>query len=113
MSTTPPLGQGAGYGIVLGLGFFFAFAMILVTWMLKRYNAEVQTSEMFSTAGHSVKSGLVASSVVSSWTWSATLLRTFSGFLADSQILTWYQRVLLWCTNMVSVARMLLDPCYV
>ena len=46
--------------------------------MLKRYNNEVQTSEMFSTAGRTVKSGLVASAVVSSWTWAATLLQSSS-----------------------------------
>ena len=43
-----------------------------------RYNNELQTSELFSTAGRTVKSGLVASAVVSSWTWAATLL-TSSG----------------------------------
>lgn len=41
-----------------------------------RYNNELQTSEMFSTAGRTVKSGLVASAVVSSWTWAATLLQS-------------------------------------
>lgn len=46
------------------------------TYVLKRYNSEVQTSEMFSTAGRTVKSGLVASAVVSSWTWAATLLQS-------------------------------------
>ncbi|KAI9771135.1 MAG: hypothetical protein M1840_002486 [Geoglossum simile] len=72
----PPLSQGFGYGIVLGLGFAFAFGMILTTWVLKRYQNEVQTSEMFSTAGRTVRSGLVASAVVSSWTWAATLLQS-------------------------------------
>ena len=72
----PPLSQSVGYGIVLGLGFLFAFGMILTTYVLKRYNYEVQTSEMFSTAGRTVKSGLVASAVVSSWTWAATLLQS-------------------------------------
>lgn len=43
-----------------------------------RYQQEVQTSEMFSTAGRSVKSGLVAAAVVSSWTWAATLLQSTS-----------------------------------
>ena len=76
MATTPPLSQSVGYGIVLGLGFLFAFGMILTTWVLKRYQNEVQTSEMFSTAGRTVKSGLVASAVVSSWTWAATLLQS-------------------------------------
>ena len=76
MAASPPLGTSVGYGIVLGLGFLFAFGMILTTWILKRYQNEVQTSEMFSTAGRTVKSGLVASAVVSSWTWAATLLQS-------------------------------------
>ncbi|KAL5371344.1 hypothetical protein DPSP01_014327 [Paraphaeosphaeria sporulosa] len=74
--TDPPLSQAVGYGVVIGLGFAFAFFMILTTFVLKRYNYELQTSEMFSTAGRSVKSGLVASAVVSSWTWAATLLQS-------------------------------------
>ncbi|KAA6415502.1 MAG: urea active transporter [Lasallia pustulata] len=72
----PPLSQGTGYGVVLGLGFAFALGMILTTWVLKRYRNELQTSEMFSTAGRSVKTGLVAAAVVSSWTWAATLLQS-------------------------------------
>ncbi|KAI6306176.1 hypothetical protein MCOR29_002252 [Pyricularia oryzae] len=78
MSTHVPaaLDQGTGYGIVLGLGALFAFGMIFVTFVLKRYNAERQTSEMFNTAGRTVKSGLVGSAVVSSWTWAATLLQS-------------------------------------
>ncbi|PBP20277.1 putative urea active transporter 1 [Diplocarpon rosae] len=76
MPIAPPLNVGWGYGIVIGLGAVFALGMILVTWVLKRYNQELQTSEMFSTAGRTVKSGLVASAVVSSWTWAATLLQS-------------------------------------
>jgi len=33
---------------------------------------------MFSTAGRTVKSGLVSAAVVSSWTWAATLLQSSS-----------------------------------
>jgi hypothetical protein len=91
-----PLGQAWGYGIVLGIGFLFALGMVhdrhhtciegsrlttvqvFITWVLRRYNNELQTSEMFSTAGRTVKSGLVASAVVSSWTWAATLLQSSS-----------------------------------
>ncbi|KAK8061685.1 hypothetical protein PG994_008051 [Apiospora phragmitis] len=73
---TPPLEPGVGYGIVLGLGFAFALGMILTTFILKRYNSELVTSEMFNTAGRTVKSGLVGSAVVSSWTWAATLLQS-------------------------------------
>ncbi|KAF1940091.1 hypothetical protein EJ02DRAFT_504381 [Clathrospora elynae] len=69
-----------GYGIVLGVGFLFALGMVFfMTWVLKRYNNEVQTSEMFSAAGRTVNSGLVASAVVSSWTWAATLLQSTYG----------------------------------
>lgn len=39
-------------------------------------SSKVQTSEAFSTAGRTVKSGLVAAAVVSSWTWAATLLQS-------------------------------------
>ncbi|KIM98023.1 hypothetical protein OIDMADRAFT_83017, partial [Oidiodendron maius Zn] len=76
MAIAPPLNVGWGYGVVLGIGALFALGMILVTWILKRYNHELQTSEMFSTAGRTVKSGLVASATTSSWTWAATLLQS-------------------------------------
>ena len=76
MATTPPLSTATGYGVIVGLGFLFSFGMILTTFVLKRYNNELQTSEMFNTAGRTVKSGLVASAVVSSWTWAATLLQS-------------------------------------
>ncbi|KAF2137377.1 uncharacterized protein K452DRAFT_321803 [Aplosporella prunicola CBS 121167] len=76
MDVAPPLSQAYGYGIVVGLGFLFSLGMILTTWILKKYQGEEQTSEMFSTAGRTVKSGLVSSAVVSSWTWAATLLQS-------------------------------------
>ncbi|KAL8944114.1 MAG: hypothetical protein Q9211_000705 [Gyalolechia sp. 1 TL-2023] len=76
MAASPPLSQAVGYGVVIGLGFLFALGMILTTYVLKRYRNEVQTSEMFATAGRTVKSGLVSSAVVSSWTWAATLLQS-------------------------------------
>ena len=51
---------------------------MLTTYVLRKYNNELQTSEAFSTAGRTVKSGLVSSAVVSSWTWAATLLQSSS-----------------------------------
>ncbi|EXJ82174.1 hypothetical protein A1O1_08243 [Capronia coronata CBS 617.96] len=75
-SVSPPLSEAFGYGILIGLGIAFALFMIVATWALKRYHNEVQTSEAFNTAGRTVKSGLVASAVVSSWTWAATLLQS-------------------------------------
>ncbi|KAJ5248716.1 sodium/proline symporter [Penicillium chermesinum] len=66
--------EGVGYGIVIGVGAIFAIGMSLTSWLLSRYMNEVQDSEMFMTAKHSVKSGLTASAVVSSWTIATTLL---------------------------------------
>lgn len=73
-----PLPQGAGYGIIVGLGLAFSLGMILTTFVLRRYQKEIITAEEFSTAGRSVKTGLVATAVVSSWCWSATLLTSSS-----------------------------------
>jgi SSS family transporter len=53
-----------------------ASEIIVLMCIHHRYNAELQTSEMFSTAGRRVKSGLVSAAVVSSWTWAATLLQS-------------------------------------
>ncbi|KAF7544245.1 hypothetical protein G7046_g9823 [Stylonectria norvegica] len=69
-----PLSPGVGYGIVIGVGAAFALGMSIVSWALSRYMNEIQDSEMFMTAKHSVKTGLTASAVVSSWTIATTLL---------------------------------------
>lgn len=75
MSTyTPPLPQGAGYAVVVGLGAVFAVGMITITYVLRRYQKEIITAEEFATAGRSVKTGLILAAVVSLWTWAATLL---------------------------------------
>lgn len=39
-----------------------------------RYSTK--TSEEFNTASRSVKPGLIASGIVSAWTWAATLLQS-------------------------------------
>lgn len=74
----PPFSQGVGYGIVVGLGAAFAIGMSMVSLFLSKYFEEKQDSEMFMTAKHSVKTGLTASAVVSSWTIAATLLSSTS-----------------------------------
>lgn len=38
--------------------------------------SQLQTSEWFNTAGRSVKTGLIASVIVSQWTWAATILQS-------------------------------------
>ncbi|OAG34371.1 hypothetical protein AYO21_11490 [Fonsecaea monophora] len=73
----PILPQGAGYGVVIGIGFFFAFVMAGVSYLQNRYTKySTKMSEEFNTASRSVKPGLIASGVVSAWTWAATLLQS-------------------------------------
>ncbi|KAK4554155.1 hypothetical protein LTR86_008682 [Recurvomyces mirabilis] len=75
--TATVLPQGAGYGVVVGVGFFFAFVMMGITYLQNRYTRfSTKTSEEFNTASRSVKPGLIASGIVSAWTWAATLLQS-------------------------------------
>ncbi|KAM6495063.1 urea transporter [Amanita muscaria] len=78
MSTTEPiLPQGAGYGVVIGIGLFFSAFMIGITALQARYTEfSPDNSEEFSSASRSVKPGLIASGIVSAWTWAATLLQS-------------------------------------
>lgn len=70
------LPPGAGYGIVIGIGGVFAIVMLCVTWMQNRYTTfSTHHAEEFNTASRSVKPGLIAAGIVSSWTWSATVRR--------------------------------------
>ena len=69
------LPPGAGYGIVIGIGGVFAILMLGITWLQNRYTRfSSKQAEEFTTASRSVKPGLIAAGIVSSWTWSATLL---------------------------------------
>ncbi|KIM24913.1 hypothetical protein M408DRAFT_228455 [Serendipita vermifera MAFF 305830] len=75
MSTILP--QGAGYGVVCGIGLFFSVFMLGLTWIQARYTAfKPSNSEEFTSASRSVKPGLIASGIVSAWTWAATLLQS-------------------------------------
>lgn len=49
--------------------------MLGVSYILERYSTiNFKDNEEFTSASRSVKSGLVAASIVSAWTWAATLL---------------------------------------
>ncbi|KAF8218018.1 urea transporter [Mycena galopus ATCC 62051] len=78
MSSVPTvLPQGAGYGVVVGIGLFFSAFMIGLTAMQARYTPfSPRSSEEFSSASRSVKPGLIAAGIVSAWTWAATLLQS-------------------------------------
>ena len=71
----PPLLQGWGYGVIIGIGIAFAIAMMGITHLLRKYSREDNSNfETYSTAGRSVGVGLTATAVISSWAWSTALL---------------------------------------
>ncbi|CAL9028634.1 unnamed protein product [Prunus brigantina] len=72
----PVLNQGVGYSVILGFGAFFAVFTSFLVWLEKRYVGSKHTSEWFNTAGRNVKTGLIASVIVSQWTWAATILQS-------------------------------------
>jgi urea-proton symporter len=71
-----PLSIGVGYGIVLGFGMLSTIVISGMVWLDSKFNGTQINSEEFSSAGRSVKTGLVASVIVSQWTWAATLLQS-------------------------------------
>lgn len=84
-------GQNVGWGIIIGVGAAFALGMLTVSWLLAKYNNEVQDSEMLSTAKRSIKTGLIASAVVSSWTIGSTLLLSCTDtYLLGISAAWWY-----------------------
>lgn len=71
-------------GVVVGIGFFFAFVMMGISWLQNRYTSySTHQSEEFNTASRSVKPGLIASGIVSAWTWAATLLQSSTVSITD------------------------------
>ncbi|KAF9502130.1 Na+/solute symporter [Pleurotus eryngii] len=73
----PLLGQSIGYGVVVGIGFFFASIMVFLTYLQNKFTTlSPSSSEEFTSASRSVKPGLVCCGIVSAWTWSATLLQS-------------------------------------
>lgn len=70
------LDQGVGYSVIIGFGAFFAVFTSFLVWLERRYVGSQHTSEWFNTAGRNVKTGLIASVIVSQWTWAATILQS-------------------------------------
>ncbi|KAL3481699.1 Sodium:solute symporter family-domain-containing protein [Aspergillus californicus] len=71
----PPLPQGAGYGVVVGLGVAFAIGMVWVTRMLKKtFNEDANSTETFMVANRTIGTGLTSCAVISSWLYSSALL---------------------------------------
>ncbi|ORY91551.1 urea transporter [Leucosporidium creatinivorum] len=77
MSSTAILSQGVGYAVVLGIGLFFSLLMVGLTAIQNRYSShKTSSASEYTSASHSVKPGLIASGIVSAWTWAATLLQS-------------------------------------
>ncbi len=53
-----------------------ALSVILMVKAETKWLGTRKTSEWFYTAGRTIKTGLIASSIVSAWTWAATLLQS-------------------------------------
>ena len=67
------LTQEIGYFTLLGVGITMAIIVMILVKAETKWLGTKKTFEWFSTAGRNVKSGLIASSVISDWTWAATL----------------------------------------
>eukprot|EP00596_Hydrurales_sp_CCMP1899_P008509 CAMPEP_0119039728 /NCGR_PEP_ID=MMETSP1177-20130426/9353_1 /TAXON_ID=2985 /ORGANISM="Ochromonas sp, Strain CCMP1899" /LENGTH=674 /DNA_ID=CAMNT_0007003951 /DNA_START=469 /DNA_END=2493 /DNA_ORIENTATION=- len=106
------LNQGYGYGIVLGLGMGFGFMMYGEAFLEKRYlHTNLENSESYMTGDRSVKTGMVAAAVFSSWTWAATLLQSSAvAYLYGVSGPFWYAagatvQVLLFATLAIELKR--------
>ena len=73
---TSILSEGIGYVILLGVGLVMAISVTLLVRVEHKWLGTRKTFEWFYTAGRNVKTGLIAASLVSAWTWAATLLQS-------------------------------------
>lgn len=70
------LPENIGYLVLIGVGLIMAAAVTLMVKAETKWLGTRKTSEWFYTAGRTIKTGLIASSIVSAWTWAATLLQS-------------------------------------
>ncbi len=70
------LSENIGYLVLIGVGLIMAMAVALMVKAETKWLGTRKTSEWFYTAGRTIKTGLIASSIVSAWTWAATLLQS-------------------------------------
>ncbi|MBI1662838.1 MAG: sodium/solute symporter [Nitrosopumilus sp.] len=70
------LPENVGYVVLIGVGLIMALSVILMVKAETKWLGTRKTSEWFYTAGRTIKTGLIASSIVSAWTWAATLLQS-------------------------------------
>ncbi len=70
------LPENIGFLVLIGVGLIMAMAVTLMVKAETKWLGTRKTSEWFYTAGRTIKTGLIASSIVSAWTWAATLLQS-------------------------------------
>ncbi|MBT3328993.1 MAG: sodium/solute symporter [Nitrosopumilus sp.] len=70
------LSENVGYLLLIGVGVILSLSVILMVKAETKWLGTRKTSEWFYTAGRTIKTGLIASSIVSAWTWAATLLQS-------------------------------------
>lgn len=70
------LSESIGYLVMIGIGLAMAAVVTLMVKAETKWLGTRKTSEWFYTAGRTIKTGLIASSIVSAWTWAATLLQS-------------------------------------
>lgn len=73
---TAILSENIGYLGLIGVGLIMAIAVTIMVKAETKWLGTRKTSEWFYTAGRTIKTGLIASSIVSAWTWAATLLQS-------------------------------------
>ena len=70
------LSENIGYLVLIGVGLIMAITVTIMVKAETKWLGTRKTSEWFYTAGRTIKTGLIASSIVSAWTWAATLLQS-------------------------------------
>lgn len=70
------LSESVGFLVLIGVGLVMALTVTLMVKAETKWLGTRKTSEWFYTAGRTIKTGLIASSIVSAWTWAATLLQS-------------------------------------
>lgn len=70
------LPENIGFLVLIGVGLIMALSVTLMVKAETKWLGTRKTSEWFYTAGRTIKTGLIASSIVSAWTWAATLLQS-------------------------------------
>ena len=70
------LDESVGYLVLIGVGMLMASVVLILVKAETKWLGTKKTFEWFSTSGRTVKTCLIVTSVVSAWTWAATLLQS-------------------------------------